>query len=149
TSVLHAVELVALGYRQQHRMAFGATLEGIAPFWLRAALRADLANRTGVDTLAVSDAQIDAHFAARGIRLQFVYNWQPLTIAAGTGTGPGGEGTGFGIATDYPATVSLLLYPAGTFVRGHGDIISLETVYDSTLLSTNMYTALFAEQDLL
>ena len=48
-----------------------------------------------------------------------------------------------------PATVDILLYPAGTFVKGTADVISLDAVYDSTLLKQNMYTALFVEEGIL
>jgi hypothetical protein len=38
------------------------------------------------------------------------------------------------------------MYPAGTWLRGSADIIEIDTLYDSTLLSTNKYTALFMEE---
>lgn len=133
-SLLHALELVAEGERQRYRMARAATLEVILPFWVRAALRADLANRTGVDLTNVTDAMLDAHFAARGIRVQWLYNYQPLDV------------TTAGIAVDYPDTIETIMYPAGTFVMLTDDVIRLDAVYDSTGLSTNTYTALFAEE---
>jgi hypothetical protein len=44
-----------------------------------------------------------------------------------------------------PTSVKFLLYPAGTWVKGVTDSITLENIYDSTLLGTNDYTALFTE----
>lgn len=132
-SLLHALELVAAGERERFRMARAATLEVILPFWVRPALRADLANRTGVELTNVTDQMLDAHFATRGIRVQWVYNYQPLSLAAG-------------IAVDYPDTIETIMYPAGTFVKLTDDVIRLDAVYDSTGLSTNTYTALFAEE---
>jgi hypothetical protein len=38
-----------------------------------------------------------------------------------------------------------MIYPAGTFVLGTSDVISLDAMYDSTDLIQNMYTAAFAE----
>lgn len=132
-SLLHALELVVEGERQNYRLGFGSTLEVVLPHWIRPALRADLANRTGVDLTNVSDSTLDAHFATRGLRVQFVYNYQPLTITSG-------------VAQDYPATIEALVYPAGTFTKLTDDVISLSTVYDSTNLKKNAYTALFFEE---
>ena len=64
---------------------------------------------------------------------QFVYDWQALT----------------GVASDFKAwgaSLKFLLYSAGTFVKGGQDVITLDTVYDSTLLGQNDYTALFTEE---
>jgi hypothetical protein len=41
------------------------------------------------------------------------------------------------------------MYPAGTFVKGTADVISLDTVYDSTDLTSNVYTAAFVEEGVL
>lgn len=132
-SVLHALELVAEGERERFRMARAATLEVILPYWVRPALRADLANRTGVDLVNVTDEMLDSFFTNRGIRVQWLYNYQPLDVTPG-------------VATDYPDTLEMIMYPAGTFVMLTDDVIRLDAVYDSTGLSTNTYTALFAEE---
>lgn len=132
-SLLHALELVAEGERQRYRLPFGATLEVVLPRWIRPALRADLANRTGVELTNVTDAQLNAHFTNRGLRVQFVYNYQPLTLTSN-------------VAADYPSTLEALIYPAGTFTKLTDDVISLSTVYDSTNLKVNAYTALFFEE---
>ena len=87
----------------------------------------------GVEMLAVTNQQIDAFFAARMTRVQWVYNWQDLT--------EGQEG--------YPATANLLVYPAGTFVRGSADVINLDAVYDAASLSVNTMTGLFFEEGVL
>lgn len=130
---LNAVGLIATTIREEYRLGLNETLEVVAPEWLREAIRADLAMRTGVDLLAVSDAQIEGYFAARKVRVQWVYNWQQLV--------DGEEG--------YPATVKLLVYPAGTWVKGTTDVISLDAVYDAASLSTNDYTGLFVEEGIL
>jgi hypothetical protein len=41
--------------------------------------------------------------------------------------------------------VQFLAYPAGTWVKAVQDVVNLDTIYDSTKLATNEYTALFAE----
>ena len=132
-SVLHALELVAEGERERFRMARSATLEVLLPYWVRPALRADLANRTGVDLVNVTDAMLDSFFTNRGLRVQWLYNYQSLSTTPG-------------VATDYPDTLEMIMYPAGTFVMLTDDVIRLDAVYDSTGLSTNTYTALFAEE---
>lgn len=134
TSVLTAVEVMILGERQRNRLPLGMTLEVVLPFWVKGAIRSDLSQRTGVDLLAVTDQQIESYFTARGARVQWVYNWQDLDI------------TTDGVATDFPDTLDILAYPAGTFVKLTNDVITLDAVYDSTGLSTNTYTALFAEE---
>ncbi len=133
-SVLHALELVAEGERERFRMSRSATLEVLLPYWVRPALRADLANRTGVDMTNVTDGMLDAHFTNRGMRVQWLYNYQPLDVDTN------------GVATDYPDTLEMIMYPAGTFVMLTDDVIRLDAVYDSVGLSTNTYTAIFAEE---
>jgi hypothetical protein len=139
-TLLASLELVVLGERQRYRLGLNQTLEAVFPFWIKAALRADLSIRTGVDLINVTDAQIDAWFAARGVRAQYVYGWQQLTLG-GTGT-PNGPNP----AVAYPTSLEVLLYPAGTFVQGTKDVITLTGVYDSVGLSTNVYTGLFTEE---
>lgn len=133
-SILHALELVAEGERDRFRMARAATLEVLLPFWVRPALRADLANRTGVELTNVTDAMLDAHFTNRGMRVQWLYNYQSIAV------------TGDTVATDYPDTLEAIMYPAGTFVMLTTDVIRLDAVYDSVGLSTNTYTAIFVEE---
>jgi hypothetical protein len=130
---LTALELASEGLRYKYRMGRNDTMEGVAPFWLRTAIRGDLANRTGQPFEAVSNAQIDAHFNARNIAMQWVYDWQDTTFVAA------------GCVVDFPATVEVMLYPAGTFITGVQDVINLDTIYDTTDLLSNMYTAAFAE----
>lgn len=137
TALLTALEVAIAGERQRNRLPLSMTLEVVLPFWVKAAIRADLSQRTGVDMLAVTDQQIESYFTVRGARVQWVYNWQDLTIGAGGAGAP---------ATDFPATVEALMYPAGTFVKLSLDVITLDAVYDSTNITTNTYTALFAEE---
>jgi hypothetical protein len=132
--LLSAIELAAEKIRYRNRMSRSATLEVILPAWVIANLRADVAYRNGKDSLSVSDAEILSWFADRNVAPQFVYNWQDLVDTAGTG---------------YPATVQFLIYPAGTWVGASDEIIRLDVVYDSTLLSTNEYIALFSEEQYL
>lgn len=134
-SMLTALELVGEGQRQAYRLGEGQTLEVVAPRWLKIAVRADLANRNGIDERSVSDAQIAQHFADRGLRIQWVLGY--LELATPTTN----------IA--FPASAEVMVYPAGTFVKGVQDVVSLDTVYDNAMLKENMYTAAFVEDGVL
>jgi hypothetical protein len=132
--VLTAVELQVLHYRDTHRMLMTQVLELKIPFWIKGAFRADLARRMGVDLIDVDDARINAWFVQRGVALEYIYDWQSIAPTA------------VGSFIQFPQTVSFLLYAAGTWIKGTSDVISLDTIYDSTLLATNDYTVLFTEQ---
>lgn len=133
--VLSAVEIGVTSLRYKYRLGENATVEGFMPVWGKAALRADLATRNGVEMTNVTDQQLDAHFATRGVRMQYVYDWvgQDMT---------GNELT-------LPSSLEFALYPAGTFVQGGDNIIQLDAIYDSTNIATNSYTVLFAEESIL
>lgn len=131
--VLNAMELQSEHMRYVNRMGRGATIEVVAPYWIRGVIRNDLARRAGVDLISVPDSRINAWFTERGIVPQYVYNFQDLTGTAGT-------------VLQWPSKVTFLMYPAGAWVRGTSDIITLDTLYDSTLLGTNDYTALYSEE---
>lgn len=132
---LSIIEWVIEMQRQAYRLSDSETLEVVAPRWLRAAIRADLANRMGIGKESVSNGDIAQHFSDRGAAVQWVLNYlevgTPLTSVA------------------YPATAEVMVYPAGTFVRGNADVIQLDTVYDTADLQTNVYTAAFVEDGVL
>lgn len=131
--LLSAIELQAEHTRYIRRLSRGTTLEAVFPYWVRGVVRADLSRRTGVELFSVTDAQINGWFSSRGINPQFVYNWQDLAGDAGD-------------VTAWPTEVEFLMYPSGTWIEGTSDVITLDTLYDSTLLGTNDYTALFTEE---
>lgn len=134
--LLAAIELQVEHYRYSQRLSRNTLLEAIFPFWIRGAIRQDLSVRlsAGSEEFNVTDAQVDAWFRSRGVVPQYVYDWQALdqTAAASFKT--------------WPTTVSFLLYEAGTWVSGVDDIITLDSLYDSTLLGQNKFTALFTEE---
>lgn len=130
---LAQIEQAANYIRQSWRMSFSAELEMLLPIWYRTTMRMDLARRTGVDLINVSDATLAAYFSSRNISVQWLYNYQPLQ----------------GTPVETPESVQAVIYPAGTWVKGTTDIINLDAVYDSTNLSLNQYTALFTEEGVL
>lgn len=138
---LAAAELQANRIRQTLAMSPTATVEGIAPYWARGAFRNELSRRLGLpDPFRVTDADVDDWFALRGVRFQYVYDYQMLSTAA--------VGTGAGTAawTAWPNTLEFMMYPAGAFTRLANDVINLSAVYDHDLLTQNEYTAAFMEE---
>jgi hypothetical protein len=144
SGLLAAAEMVGVDMRYRNRMACDAMLEVVLPCWAKAQIRADMSRRTGVDLVSISDATIDRWFADRNLNVRWVYDWQDAY--SGVATGPGAALPGI---TTFPSAVEFLIYPAGTWVKGVDDIVRLETVYDSTKLSTNQYTAIFTEEGVL
>ena len=144
-SILYAIEMQIQAYRYRGRRAQEgnpALLELVAPYWIKAIVRADLANRPGYpeSALAITDAMIVNWFATRGVAVRFVYDWQDLTAC------PVPPATTVPPITDYPNTVEFILYEAGTWVKPSLDVITLETLYDSALIRQNKYQALFTEE---
>ncbi len=131
-TILNAIELHAEDLRIKYRLG-RQTVEGIAPVWLRTVLRADLAYRDEVLPQQVTDAMLDEHLADRGVRLQFVTDYQTDVIGAGPGS------------LAYPDNVKVVLYPAGTFISSVQQVANLGAIYDSTGLSKNQRTELFIE----
>lgn len=131
--LLSAIELQAEDIKYRYRMARGTVMEAIFPFWVRGVIRADLSRRAGVDLLSVTDAMIDGWFRQRGINAQFIYNFDNLgTVGSG--------------ALVWPSTVRFLIYPAGTWVKGSSELITLSMLHDSTLNENNNFTAIFTEE---
>lgn len=145
-TILNSLDAQITDYRYLNRMSDMAELEVLLPLWLKAVIRADQSVRTNSnvsEAYDVTDQRINAWFAARSARVQWVYDWQD----AFTGVS-GGFGSATAI-TSWPDTVQALVYAAGTFVRARGEIISIDALYDTNLLPDNDYQALWVEEKLL
>ncbi|HEY5990201.1 MAG TPA: major capsid protein, partial [Streptosporangiaceae bacterium] len=130
------IELQAIDYRLKHGMCDNDVLEVVLPTWVRGMIRSDLAKRNGVDLLSVTDGQIAGFFNDRGVRVQYVQDWQ-IGVTGFLGlTTP---------ATTWPDNVTFLIYAAGTWAKLQGLQLNLGVVRDSTLNSTNDYTAGWTE----
>lgn len=140
TEILGAVEVTIVDMRYRNRMSMTQAVEIILPYWTKGLLRSDLAKRQGIeDGLNISDDDITRYFAVRGASVQFVYDYQDFFAST----------TGFGnssAAVAWPTAIEFLAYPQGGVVSALNDVIELKAVYDSTLLATNQYVALFLEQ---
>jgi len=147
SSIMDVLEITWQDLVYKYRFPMDMQLEVVAPAWVEPLIRSDLSKRTGWDALSMSDAQIKAYFAARNLRIQYVYDWFDALGSSTSGTCP--ATTGFGAATPqmtYPGTVPFLVYPAGTYIIGVSDVITIDGLYDSTNLTTNNYTAIFTEE---
>ncbi len=144
SQVLSAIEMAVVDIKYRLRLMRTATLEVVLPYWILAQMRADWIRRNGGDyanTLTLADSAITSAMSARGVRAQYVYDWQD---AFATGAVSGSPGASTPIA-NLPTSLQFLIYPAGTWVRAVNDVITLNSVYDSTLLATNQVTHLFTE----
>lgn len=145
SQVMSAVEVAVVDIKYRLRMSRSATLEVIMPFWIGAQMRADWIRRnatgSGPEAITLADSAITAAFTARGARVQYIYDWQD---AFANGSASGSPGSDFPL-TELPTSLQFLVYPAGTWVRAVSDVITLNSVYDSTKLATNQVTHLFTE----
>lgn len=139
SQVLSAVETAIEDIKYRNRMGRGSTIEIVLPAWVIAPIRAALARRRGVMAINVSDAEILSAFTTRRAVPRFVYDWQDAF--SGLAGGPGAADP----IEEFPATVSFLAYPAGTWTKIVRDVVNLDTVYDNALLTQNQFTALFFE----
>lgn len=134
--VLDALSVQVTRLRYVYSLAPNATVEAVLPIWAKEIFRSDLSRRTGVDMLAVTDAQIQSFLSVRGIAAQWVYDYQPFNA------------TNSSTWTSWPDDLEIMLYPAGAFVKLTTQVIDLDTIYDSVGLGTNVYTAAFFEEGL-
>jgi hypothetical protein len=144
SQVLSAVEMAIMDIKYRMRLSQSATLDVVMPFWIGAQMRADWIRRNGgnyAEMLTLSDEAINAAFRARGARVQYVYDWQDAFATCSVSGSPGADTA----IQNLPDSLSFLVYPAGTWIRAVNDVITLNSVYDSTLLATNQVTHLFTE----
>lgn len=140
SQVMSAVEMAVVDLKYRLRLPRTATIEVKFPFWLLAQFRADWIRRNGPCDPEMADSAILAMFATRGVNPQFVYDWQDAFSAGGVGPGATTP------VSVLPSTLVFLAYPAGTWIRAMSDVITLNSVYDSTKLATNQVTQLFTEE---
>lgn len=138
--VVSGLNLACVDYRAKYAIPDETILEVVAPFWVRDVVQADLAWRQsfGMDLLNVSDTDVDAFFASRGIRVQWVNDWQVR--------GSNQFGNATTAMTAWPTAATFMVYSAGTFVKGNGLTLDLGVIRDSVLNKTNDFTAAFTEE---
>lgn len=141
SQVLSASNVAATDIRYRLRLDIDATLEAIYPLWLRAAMRDDWIRRNGPMDPDLTDAMIMSMFATRKIAPQWLYDWQDAFSTGASGGSPGADVP----IVALPQTLSFIMFPAGTWVVARQDVIRLDTIYDSTNITTNKVTQLFVE----
>ena len=129
---LDAASLYATWLRDRYRLRQDALIEVVAPYWYFQQMYSDLARRNGVDLLTAED-RLRAAFAERNIRVQWVYDWQPMAATPA-------------LAAARPVTANILVYIPGTFVKLTSPVINLGTIHSAAQLTLNQYTALFVEE---
>lgn len=132
--VISAIDLAAIDFRYKHSIGINSPLEILLPEWLPGVLRADWIRRNGGDADDLTKAQISRYMAERNVSVQWLRHYQA---------------TGFGQvanATAWPTTLEFALYEAGSYVRLREDIIRVDTLSDSALLTTNRQLGLFMEE---
>lgn len=139
SGILSAVDIAVEDIKSSQRMSRDTTLEVVLPFWARTQIRAAMSRRYGIGRMDVTDQEIFDWFEIRNALPRFVYDWQDFYT--GLETGPGGPTP----LTALPTTVQFMIYPAGTWTKIVQPVVSLDTIYDNAMLTTNEYTALFAE----
>jgi hypothetical protein len=139
SNVMSGVELAVTDIKYRLRLQRSATIEIVLPFWLKAQMRADWIRRNGPMDPDLADSQIEAMFRTRGANVQWVYDW--LDAFSGVVGGMGADTP----VTALPTALQFLAYPAGTWVVARQDVIRLDSIYDSTNITTNKVTQLFME----
>lgn len=143
-SILNGIGLQIVDYRYKYRAPESLILDVVLPMWAKEMVRADYSLREGIPLENVTDQVIAQWILARGGRVQWVYDWQDAyTTLPAAGFG------GAAAITEYPAAVEALIYVSGTFVRGRGDVINLDVVYDSAEIQKNDFLQMFMEEKLL
>lgn len=146
-NLLSTLDLACAAYRDRHRTSDGVKLRIIIHRAWRDAIRSDMAREIGhaqtgeFNSLAISDAQIDAWFAARGVSPIWVMD----SLTAGTFSGVvtpaqsfGAQGAGSALTT-WPTKCVFTLYAEGSYQFLDGGRLDLGVVRDSTLDDTNDY----------
>lgn len=139
SGIMNAVDLAVQDIKYSQRMSRDQNLEVVFPYWALNQIRAAMSRRYGIGRLDVTDREIFDWFEIRGAMPRFVYDWQDAYT--GLQTGPGGAVP----LTALPTTVNFAIYPAGTWTKIVQPVVNLDTIYDNAMLTTNEYTAVFAE----
>ena len=135
TDALEALSLIAMAERRRWNVGRNAVMTVEAPELALEVFRADMSRRNGIAKDSVSDGDIARHFADRRLAVQYVADWQEVSVENG--------------ALILQGDFDVMMYPAGTFIKAVEDVVNLSAVYDAASLSINEYTGVFFEQGIL
>ncbi len=143
--MLSTVDRACAYLRDLYRLSDNVTVQIVLKRWVRNAIRGDLAKAAfaftsgdpTINSLAISDAQIDAWFAVRGITPVWVLdddtNDQTFaSVAAGSLGAPNA-------LPAYPTYLRMLAFPANCYQFLDGGELNLGVVRDSNLNAVNKY----------
>ena len=145
TDTLEVISQIAAYYRRKWNLGVNATIEMVLPQIALDIFLADFSRRNNAPIDTVRKTQVNGHFSERNIKVQYVADWQDLSLDLGqaaTDTDPRVDG----IAPAWPEKIKAMVYPAGTFTRFNQPVANLSAVYDAASLSINEYTGIFFEQ---
>lgn len=127
--LLLSISQASAFYRNRHRIPRPVRLRAIMPEWVRDAVREDIATNLNVGTsdIAISDAQVDAWFASRGLNITWHLDDTLATQTSGAALNA------------FPTTIKWWLFAEGTFLFLDGGTLDLGVVRDSELIDTNDY----------
>jgi hypothetical protein len=137
--LLTAIGQVASQQRQLHRLPDSLMITAVLPRWVREEIRIDLAREQAHaqsdqwNSLAVTDAQIEALFTSRGVRPVFHLDGQTEGGVSQLFVAPAAKGA----IKKYPTKVTFYMYPEGTMQFLDAGRLDLGVVRDSTLDATN------------
>jgi len=143
--LLGTVDQAVAAFRYRQRVPRTIRLRAILPEFAKDMLRADLARTAFQDTnpLAVSDAEIDGWFSARGVVVTWTMDSLPAQASSPGVIGYPVQGFGTQPANaallDWPHTINWFLWPEGTFQFLDGGMLDIGVVRDSLLNATNDY----------
>lgn len=137
---LVAVGQAAAGYRNRFRMPPEATLNWLAPAWLRDAIQSDLVlQQPGDDAIVTSYAEIVGYLAALNVRPYFYLDSPPTT---GTAAGPSqyfSTPSNNGAVPTYPGYAQWALFHDGAWLFGDQGDMTMGPVRDSSLNRRNAF----------
>ncbi len=140
TNVLEAIAFAVASLRGRGDYSRNQTFDVLLPLWVREASMLDIGRRIFYD-LPLAEANLRKDYAAFGANVHFIDDWQQLTTAANPTPPPN-------LLGPWPTSAQALIYVPGNFAHLTSNVIDINTIYDSTLLTTNRFTAQFTEQGL-
>lgn len=140
TNVLESIAFSTAELRGRGDYSRNQNFEVLLPLWIREASLLDLARRNGWN-MPLAEQTLRDNYRAFNSTVHFVDDWQQLVTTANGAPPPNRLGA-------WPTSAQALVYVPGNFAHLTNNVIDINTIYDSTLLSTNRFTAQFVEQGL-
>lgn len=140
TNVLEAIAFSAAELRGRGDYSRNQVFDVLLPLWIREASMVDLARRNGWN-MQLAEQMLRDNYRAFNANVFFVDDWQQLVTTVNGAPPPNRLGA-------WPTSAQALIYVPGNFAHLTNNVIDINTIYDSTLLATNKFTAQFVEQGL-